>query len=347
MTLATINQVKALIQLLCAEESRTNTRLVREKIIELGTLCIPFLEEALVRADMMEHERIESVLQDIRWLDLEGQFRSWAGKGSGPSEPLALPGRARGVGASEDQHLVLPHGPPQIDLEEGAFLLARFCYPDLDVAKYKSALDRMAVEVKPGIKSLEKSSSARLALPVRTQGLGGTCLPAGRSEERRPHGPDIKVVRILNDHLFNHLGFHGNTVNYYDPDNSYLNQVIDQRMGIPISLSVVMLLVAKRLGLPLVGVGLPGHFLIRYEGAGQKTDQHLYIDPFNRGQILSKEECTKFIKEAGYEYREEYFRTSTSSEILVRMMRNLIFVYNRLREIQKVEWLSRYVMAIT
>lgn len=309
MTIATINQVKALIQLLCAEKSYTNTRLVREKLIELGTVCIPFLEEALVRADIMEHERIEPVLQDIRWLDLEGQLRSWASQGS--------------------------------DLEEGAFLLARFCYPDLDVAKYKGTLDRMALEVKPGIKSLKKSSSERLALPARTRGLGV-------SEEQRSHvPPDIKVVRILNDHLFNHLGFHGNTVNYYDPDNSYLNQVIDQRMGIPISLSVVMLLVAKRLGLPLVGVGLPGHFLIRYEGAGQKTDQHLYIDPFNRGQILSKEECTKFIKEAGYEYREEYFRTSTSSEILVRMMRNLIFVYNRLREIQKVEWLSRYVMAIT
>ncbi len=283
MTTATTNQMKALIQLLCAEESRTNARLVREKLIELGTICVPFLQEALVRADMMEHERIESVLQDIRWLDLEGQFRSWAG---------------------QDR-----------DLEEGAFLLARFCYPDLDIAKYRDALDQIAVEVKPRIKSLKKS-------------------------------PD-NVVRILNYHLFDHLDFHGNTVNYYDPDNSYLNQVIDQRLGIPISLSVLMLLVAKRLSLPLVGVGLPGHFLIRYEGPGQKTDPQIYIDPFNRGQILTKEECAKFIQEAGYGHREEYFRTFTSSEILIRMMRNLIFVYNRLQEIQKVEWLSRYVMAVT
>jgi regulator of sirC expression with transglutaminase-like and TPR domain len=281
MITATINQVKALIQLLCTEESRTNTRLVREKLIELGNISVPFLEEALGRTDTLERERIESVLQDIRWLGLEGQFRSWAVQGS--------------------------------DLEEGAFLLARFCYPDLDVGQYRKVLDRMAGEVRPRIKSLRRS-------------------------------PD--VVRTLNYHLFDHLGFHGNTVNYYDPDNSYLNQVIDQRLGIPISLSVVMLLVAKRLDLPLVGVGLPGHFLVRYEGAGQKPGPQIYIDPFNRGQVLTKEECTKFVKEAGYEYREEYFRTFASSEILVRMMRNLIFVYNRLQEAQKVEWLSRYVMAV-
>jgi regulator of sirC expression with transglutaminase-like and TPR domain len=282
MTTATINQVKALIQLLCAEESRTNTRLIREKLIEVGTPCVPFLEEALVQAGLKEHERIESVLHEIRCLDLEGQFRSWTEQGS--------------------------------DLEDGVFLLARFCYPDLDVAKYKGALDQMAADIKPRIKSLKRSS---------------------------------EVVRTLNYHLFEHLGFHGNTVNYYEPDNSYLNRVIDQRVGIPISLSVVMLLMAKRLGLPLIGVGLPGHFLVRYEGVGQKTDQHLYIDPFNQGQILTKEECTGFIKEAGYGYREEYFRTFTSLEILVRMMRNLIFVYNHLQETQKVKWLSRYVTAVT
>jgi regulator of sirC expression with transglutaminase-like and TPR domain len=122
---------------------------------------------------------------------------------------------------------------------------------------------------------------------------------------------------------------------------------MDQRTGIPISLSVVILLLAKRLSLSLVGVGLPGHFLVRYEEGSQKTDQQTYIDTFNRGQVLTKEECTKFIKDAGYGYREEFFRTSTSTEILVRMMRNLIFVYNQLQETQKVEWLSRYVMAVT
>ncbi len=283
MTTATLNQMKALIQLLCTEESQTNTHLVRERLVELGLTCVPILEEALAaRVDLAERERIESVLREIRWLDLEEQFRSWAEQGR--------------------------------DLEEGVFLLARFGYPTLDAAKYRGMLDQMATDVWPRIKSPKKSAD---------------------------------VVRILNHHFFDDLGFHGNTVNYYDPDNSYLNRVMDQRTGIPISLSIVILLVAKRLGLSLVGVGLPGHFLVRYEEGSQKTDQQTYIDTFNRGQVLTKEECTKFIKDAGYGYREEFFRTSTSTEILVRMMRNLIFVYNQLQETQKVEWLSRYVMAVT
>ena len=277
MTTTTISQMRALLHLLCAEESRTNTELVRQRLIELGTDCVPFLEEALERADSPDQGRIESVLQEIRWQGLEARFRLWARQGG--------------------------------DLEEGAFLLAGFSYPALDISQYKGILDKMAGEVRPRIKSLRRSA---------------------------------EVVKVLTQYLFHEMGFHGNTVSYYDPDNSYLNQVIDRRVGIPITLSLVMWLLAKRLGLPLVGVGLPGHFLIRYEGGRNE----IYIDTFNRGRVLTKEECTRFIKAAGYRYREEYFLTTTPPEVLVRMMRNLIFVYNQVKETQRVEWLSRYIEVI-
>lgn len=278
MTTSTINQVKALIQLLCSEENRTNSKLVRQRLIELGTGCVPFLEEAMNRVDLPERERLESVLQEIRWKGLEAQFGSWAEEGG--------------------------------DLEEGAFLLAQFRYPNMDLKKYKEILDEIAGEAQSRIKSASSSAG---------------------------------VVRAFCRYLFYDLGFHGSTLNYYDPDNSYINRVIDQRVGIPISLSVVMLLLAKRIGLPIAGVGLPGHFLTRYEGKGQE----IYIDAFSRGRVLTKEECKKFIKAAGYGYREEYFLTSAAPQILVRMMRNLIFVYNQLKETQKVEWLSRFVETVS
>jgi regulator of sirC expression with transglutaminase-like and TPR domain len=115
----------------------------------------------------------------------------------------------------------------QIDLGASALYIAQEEYPDLDTAAYLNALDVMAMEVEE-------------RLPV----------------ERYP----LKIIQSLNQYFYDDLGYTGNTEDYYDPRNSFLNDVIDRRIGIPITLSVVYLEVARRLDFPMVGINMPGHF---------------------------------------------------------------------------------------
>ncbi|MEW6325031.1 MAG: transglutaminase-like domain-containing protein, partial [Nitrospirota bacterium] len=189
------------------------------------------------------------------------------------------------------------------DLEEGGFLLSRFAYPDIETEGYQGLLDAMAEELRGAIR-----------------------------HERWPDG----VIRVINHQLFTEKGFHGNTVHYYDPDNSYLNRVLDRRVGIPITLSAVYLLLARRLDLPIVGIGMPSHFLVKCDVAGRD----LYLDPFNAGQSLSKAECASFLINSGYGFKEQYLEPVTDREILVRMMRNLFYIYGERQEPRKVRWLS-------
>ena len=136
----------------------------------------------------------------------------------------------------------------------------------------------------------------------------------------------LKVIKTINKYLLKELGFKGNKDNYYDPDNSYLNQVIDKKTGIPITLSVIYLEIAKRLDFPMVGIGMPGHFLIRpeFENVG------IFVDVFNQGEILFKEDCELKLKEIYQQpiTLEEHFLTPVSNQqILGRMLTNLKYIY--------------------
>ena len=193
-----------------------------------------------------------------------------------------------------------------LDLEEGVLLLARFRYPDLDPAVCRDELDRHAEEI-----------SKRLG---------------DRSKPR-------EIIHQINNYLYLELGFHGNTRNYYDPDNSYINRVLERRLGVPISLSVIYLLIAGRLGLPVTGVGLPGHFMLKY----QQEDTSLFLDAFNNGQALTREECVRFLLNSGYEIQEGYFMPAKTREILVRMMRNLVYIYNQLKDKTRAHQITRLI----
>jgi regulator of sirC expression with transglutaminase-like and TPR domain len=211
----------------------------------------------------------------------------------------------------DGRHLLLAwqHWLGQPDLEEGCLLLSRFAYPQLESEVYQGLLDAMAEELRSVVK-----------------------------HERWPDG----IIRVLNHYLFTEKGFHGNTVHYYDPDNSYLNRVLDRRVGIPITLSALYLLLARRLDLPIVGVGMPSHFLVQCEVPGHD----LFIDPFNGGQLLTKAECATFLINSGYGFKEQYLQPATDQEMLVRMMRNLIYIYGERQESRKVNWLNRFVDVI-
>lgn len=254
------NQIRALIRLLSDDDDRI-VRTISGKLIDIGPSAVPLLQEAEIEQPEMA-DRIASVLEEIRGGKLEDELADLA----------SLPD-------------------PAMSLETGAFLIARYAYPTLDVARYQDLLDTMAHEVR-----------ARIG--------------------HRASGEE--AVNALNRYLFMEQGFKGNTKNYYEVENSYLNCVMDRRVGIPISLSVVYLLIGQRLAMPLYGIGMPGHFLVKYESDRYK----IFIDCFNGGALLTERNCARFLTEAGYGFDDKYLQKSPVRAILSRMVKNLLAIYS-------------------
>lgn len=196
------------------------------------------------------------------------------------------------MSAARQRLAVLASTPDErIDVAEAALLVAQEEYPSLDVAVYLAHLDELADGTRAGIRS-------RMTAADR--------------------------VAWLNHFLFVECGFTGNKESYYDPRNSFLNDVIDRRTGIPITLSIVYCEVAQRLGLPVYGVGFPGHFLVKYA-----AESEIIIDPFF-GAIITADECARRHRDLygpTARFDRGLLRPSTPREILVRMLSNLKQVY--------------------
>jgi regulator of sirC expression with transglutaminase-like and TPR domain len=188
----------------------------------------------------------------------------------------------------------------QINLDIAALYIAQEQFPQLNPQEYLNALDTMAMEV----------------------------------QERLPQSRyPLKVIQTINQYLFQDLGFIGNQDNYYDPGNSYLNQVIERRTGIPITLSIVYLEIAKRIDFPMVGIGMPGHFLIRpdFEAAG------IYVDAFNQGEVLFPEDCEARLSQIYHQpiqLKPEFLKSVSSRQILARMLTNLKIIYMNLEKFE-------------
>ena len=196
-------------------------------------------------------------------------------------------------------------GPDEhLNLAEAAFLLAGGEYPGLDVAAYLARIEEIAA-----------------TLRVRL----------------REDMPPAERILALNRYLFGELGFAGNAAEYYDPRNSYLNEVLDRRLGIPISLSVVYLEIGRRIGLPLQGVAFPGHFLVKCV----VRDGAIVLDPYGKGASLSLDDlCTRLrVLRNGIEPDAGQVRmmlaVASNKEIIARMLRNLKGIYLQRREFTK------------
>jgi regulator of sirC expression with transglutaminase-like and TPR domain len=181
----------------------------------------------------------------------------------------------------------------EICLERAALFIAQEEYPELEVDAYLNALETMALEVR----------------------------------ERLPAAPyPLRIIQAINHYLYEDLGFQGNTADYYDPRNSFLNEVIDRRTGIPITLSLVYLAIAQRLDFPMVGVGMPGHFLIR----PAVDEMEVFVDPFHQGEILFAQDCEarlSQIYQRPIKLKSQYLQTITQRLFLVRMLTNLKMIY--------------------
>jgi regulator of sirC expression with transglutaminase-like and TPR domain len=150
----------------------------------------------------------------------------------------------------------------------------------------------------------------------------------------RPGASGLDFIRIFNLYLFDHFQFRGNDGEYYDPRNSCLNSVISRRTGIPISLSVVYIEIARRLSRPITGVGLPGHFIVSYSDESVRY----FIDPFHSGRVLSFDDCrTLALGTANVDIRmnPDYLQPVGSRQILIRMLTNLKTIYIRGRALDK------------
>lgn len=199
----------------------------------------------------------------------------------------------------------------KIDLGKASLYLAQETYPEIDIEEYLNALDTMADEVQ--------------------EQLSQTTYP-------------LKIIQRINQYLFDDLDFQGNTSEYYDPRNSFLNEVIDRRRGIPITLSVLYLEIAKRINFLMVGIGMPGHFLIRpdFEEAG------IFVDVFNRGEILFEADCEARLRQVYQQpvTLESHFLAPVSNkQILARMLTNLKYIYiNREELINAIAAIERILL---
>jgi regulator of sirC expression with transglutaminase-like and TPR domain len=181
----------------------------------------------------------------------------------------------------------------RIDLAEAALLIAAEEYPRLDVEIYKEKLDYFGDIA---------SSRARGSTLARD------------------------IISALNLTLFEDIGFHGNRDHYYDPRNSFLNEVIDRRTGIPITLTIVYMEVALRTGFAVRGVGLPGHFIAKCSDGAEE----IYIDPFNGGRVMGEIGCAELLLEMSggrLKLDPSHLAAVTNRQILARMLSNLLAIY--------------------
>ncbi|REJ94730.1 MAG: DUF1080 domain-containing protein [Planctomycetota bacterium] len=205
---------------------------------------------------------------------------------------------------------VLSEEEAEVDLLHAALLIAALDNDELDVAVYLETVGDMAQEFLAS-------------------------LPEDVSEEDR--------LAAFHTYLFEEQGFHGSRTNYYRASNSYLNEVIDDREGLPITLSVLYIELARRVGIEAAGIGLPGHFVVQW--APNEGEPRL-IDVFDRGREMTHEEAVAQATGRGLAWDEEYLRPQTADEIITRMLRNLINVANDAQDAEAALRYTDTVLAI-
>lgn len=248
-------EIKIIIDLL-SDEDADIVASMRHKLFELGEEAVQDILNATAPNSRV-HKEASRVLMRFREPSLEERFRN--------------------LNVDENG---------DIDLEEGAFTLARFAYPDLDVGSYKSRLGHMAFELAPQV---------------------------------APDDHPIRVIRTINHYLFDAQKFRAPL--RYDPDDTFLNRVLDRKRGWPITLSAIYLILGQRIDLPLVGVAMPKHYIVKYSAP---SGQEIFIDPYNHGQVLTPNECADMI---GEKLTEDLLPEATNRFTLFRMMNNLKHTY--------------------
>lgn len=261
---------------------------VEERLFQLGPDVIPALEQNFDLGDVSEirQRRVDEIIKKIQTQSLIGELRNW----------------------KKNKHE---------DLLDGAIIINRVKYPDLDRQYIDNFIDKIKLDV-----WLEMHYDLT----------------------------SFEKIKILNYVFFDVHKFTGDNEDYHNPDNSYLSKVLERKKGNPISLAIIYSLVAQRLRLPVFGINLPQHFIVGYLDnylesetlrltetkimvPNPESKVQFYINPFNKGSIFPRENLYVFLKQVNIEPREEYFLPCNNVEILKRMVRNLMSAYDKLKNI--------------
>ncbi len=269
-------EVFALISLL-DDPDELVFRQVSTKFLSLGQEVIPVLEDAWEHSfDTLIQNRIENIIHQIQFDLIKEALKEWA-------------------------------KPEQQDLLEGALLIARYQYPDIDVAKILKQIAQIKqdvwLELNEYLTALEK-------------------------------------VKIINHILFDVHNFSGNTTNYHAPQNSYINNVLESKKGNPLLLSIIYTIIAQELEIPIYGVNLPEHFILCFadiEMMGMPTSKGnegsnvlFYINPFSKGAVFGQKEVDAFLMQLKLAPLAKYYEPCSNLEIIKRLLRNLISSYEKL-----------------
>lgn len=279
------NEIQALINLIDDPDETVYVQ-VRERIIALGKPVVPALERAWEHDDLGDlfRNRIEDILHTIH-LDITlERLRHWLEGGA-------------------------------TDLLEGALIICRYRYPELDEQRVRSRLAALRqdiwLELNDNLTAFEK-------------------------------------VRVFNHIFFQVHGFRGNKSSYHAPQNSYINEVLEGRKGNPLSLAIIYLVIAGELDLPLRGVNLPNHFVLAWmDGSGQAPgslghiDVLFYVNAFSQGDILGKKEIDEFLRKLNIAPQERFFLPCTHADIIRRQLNNLKNSYDRMNDPERAADIQR------
>jgi regulator of sirC expression with transglutaminase-like and TPR domain len=212
---------------------------------------------------------------------------------------------------------------PGTELASAALVIARIEFPRLDPEPYVVRLDEMGAAAGAAEKAHQSAS-------------GDTSL--------------LGVIKAINAYVFDELRFEGNRDKYDDPRNSCLNEVLDRRTGIPITLSIVYMEVARRAGLAMDGVNFPRHFLVRCADREAAQKHHLVLDPFHAGAVLSEQKCRVLLQQhvgADVPFSRSLLAPATRPEIIVRMLLNLKRLYVNMRSFPQARDVTELLVAMT
>jgi regulator of sirC expression with transglutaminase-like and TPR domain len=268
------NELKAILTLL-EDPDKEIFEVVYKSLMDKGLDIIPDLEKAWEGSDnSFIQNRIEDIIHKIQLNFIHHGISNWIKDGAS-------------------------------DLIEGAYLVARYQYPDLGLFEILNPIERIKhdawLEINDKLTALEK-------------------------------------VRILNHIIFDVHKFSANTTNYYSPQNSYINQVIFSKKGNPISLGIIYAAVAQKIGLPIYGFNLPKNFILAYKDefseilnpSSKNEDILFYINPFNRGSVLGRKEIDYFLKQQNITPNEIFYQSCSNVDIIQRLLLNLIYSYEKL-----------------
>lgn len=197
----------------------------------------------------------------------------------------------------------------ELNLEEGLYLISRFNTPQLAPENVSAPLDQMAASVKARLED---------ALDLN------------------------HFTRILSEVVFKAHGFHGASAQLFNPSQIYLHDVLTLKSGSPISLSAIYILLGKRLGIPISGIGLPGHFIVRIK----TWNGEIFLDPHRSGRTLSVRECQAMVFGRGMQWDPQYLQPVNNRYILSRTIGNLIYIYNHTRDERRSSFLKSYFEAL-